>query len=185
MKDNFFIQYITHPRTVGAILPSSKRLACKMIDNINFADCKCIVEFGPGTGIFTKEILKKRNENTIFFLIEYNKEFYNILVSKYGQLKNVHIINDSAENITYYIKEYAIESVDYIVSGLPFASLPKHMSEKILAESKKVLGNKGEFITFQYTQFKVPLINNYFKNLHSKRELLNIPSAYVFRCTNR
>ena len=59
------------------------------------------------------------------------------------------------------------------------------MSEKILAESKKVLGNKGEFITFQYTQFKVPLINNYFKNLHSKRELLIIPPAYVFRCTNR
>lgn len=185
MKDNFFIQYITHPRTVGAILPSSKRLAGKMIDNINFADCKCIVEFGPGTGIFTKEILKKRNENTIFFLIEYNKEFYNILVSKYGQLKNVHIINDSAENITHYIKEYCIESVDYIVSGLPFASLPKHTSEKILAESKKVLGDKGEFITFQYTKFKVSLINNYFKNLNSKRELLNIPPAYVFRCTNR
>lgn len=55
MKDNFFIQYITHPRTVGAILPSSKRLACKMIDNINFADCKCIVEFGPGTGILLRK----------------------------------------------------------------------------------------------------------------------------------
>ena len=59
------------------------------------------------------------------------------------------------------------------------------MSEKILAESKKVLGNKGEFITFQYTQFKVPLINNYFKKKKKKRELLNIPPAYVFRCTNR
>lgn len=143
MKDNFFIQYITHPRTVGAILPSSKRLAGKMIDNINFADCKCIVEFGPGTGIFTKEILKKRNENTIFFLIEYNKEFYNILVSKYGQLKNVHIINDSAENITHYIKEYGIESVDYIVSGLPFAKADNtvtvhitNLREKIEADSK-------------------------------------------------
>ncbi|MCQ2969325.1 MAG: methyltransferase domain-containing protein [Clostridium sp.] len=185
MKNKFFVQYITHPRTVGAILPSSKRLASKMIGNINFEDCNCIFEFGPGTGIFTKEILKRRNENTKIFLIEYNKEFYNILVSKYGKMKNVHIINDSAENINYYINKYNINSVDYIVSGLPFASLPKDMSEKILEESKKVLGNNGEFITFQYTQLKVSLINNYFKNLHSKKEILNIPPAYVFRCTNK
>ena len=70
MKENFLLQYITHPRTVGAILPSSKRLARKMVESIDFENAKCIVELGPGTGVFTENILKKRNKDTIIILIE-------------------------------------------------------------------------------------------------------------------
>ena len=58
MKGNFLLQYITHPRTVGAIIPSSKNLSRKMIANIDFNKCKCIVELGPGTGVFTERILE-------------------------------------------------------------------------------------------------------------------------------
>lgn len=182
---NFFIQYITHPRTTGAILPSSKRLAFKMIEGVNFNMCNCIVELGPGTGIFTDEILKKRNANTTLILIEYNSDFYKKLKSKYSNIKNIYIINDSAENIDYYINKYEINKVDYIVSGLPFASLPKEMSESILDKCKCVLGYKGSFIAFQYTKFKKSLINKYFKDININREILNIPPAYVFTCKNK
>lgn len=185
MSINFFIQYITHPRTTGAILPSSKRLAIKMIENINFNMCNCIVELGPGTGIFTDEILKKRNANTILILIEYNIDFYKKLKSKYSDIQNIHIINDSAENIDYYINKYGINNIDYIVSGLPFASLPKDMSEMILDKCKCALGYKGSFIIFQYTKSKKDLINKYFKDIKINREILNIPPAYVFTCTNK
>ncbi|EES49342.1 methyltransferase [Clostridium botulinum] len=185
MNARFLMQYFTHPRTTGAIMPSSKKLSYKMIENINFNKCNCIVEFGPGTGVFTEEILKRRNSNTIIMLIEYNEEFYKILKSKYGNIENVYIINDSAENIDYYINKYDITNVDYIVSGLPFASLPQEMSDKILEKSKIVLGDDGNFITFQYTKLKMSLINNYFKNIKAKKEFLNIPPAYVLSCTNK
>ncbi|GAA0777470.1 rRNA adenine N-6-methyltransferase family protein [Clostridium subterminale] len=184
MKNRFLIQYILHPRTTGAILPSSKKLACKMIGNIDFNKCGCIVEFGPGTGIFTEEILKRRNKNTIIILIEYNEEFYRILRSKYEDMENVHIINDSAENIDYYITKYDINKVNYIVSGLPFASLPREMTEIILEKTKSILSNGGVFITFQYTKLKISLISNYFKNIKIKKEFFNIPPAYVFTCIN-
>ncbi|WP_346847156.1 rRNA adenine N-6-methyltransferase family protein [uncultured Clostridium sp.] len=184
MKNRFVIQYILHPRTTGVILLSSKKLACKMIRNIDFNKCSCIVEFGPGTGIFTEEILKRRNKNTIIILIEYNEEFYRILRSKYEDMENVHIINDSAENIDYYITKYDISKVNYIVSGLPFASLPREMTEIILEKTKSILSNGGVFITFQYTKLKISLISNYFKNIKIKKEFFNIPPAYVFTCIN-
>lgn len=184
MNIKFLIQYIMHPRTTGAILPSSKRLSKKMIKEINFDKCNCIIELGPGTGVFTEEILKRRNVNTKVILIEYNREFYKLLKSKYDNIENVYIINDSAENIDCYIKKYSIGKVDYIVSGLPFASLPNDMSEAILDKSKSILGDKGSFITFQYTRFKKELINKYFKDIKINREILNIPPAYVFMCTN-
>ncbi|WP_300902370.1 class I SAM-dependent methyltransferase [uncultured Clostridium sp.] len=184
MNINFLIQYITHPRVTGAVLPSSKRLAFKMIENINFNTCNCIIELGPGTGVFTDEILKKRNDDTIFILIEYNEDFYKKLKSKYSRIKNIYIVNDSAENIDYYIKRYNINSVDYIVSGLPFASLPKDMSENILNKCKYILKNKGTFITFQYTKFKKDLIKKYFREIKLSKEILNLPPAYVFTCKN-
>lgn len=85
-------------------------------------------------------------------------------------------------NIT--LKKYDINKVDYIVSGLPFASLPKEMTEAILERTRKVLSHGGIFITFQYSKLKKSLINAYFQSINIKKEFINIPPAYVFYCTN-
>lgn len=135
----FLKQYITKPRTVGAVFPSSKYLATKMIENVDFNYSSCIVEYGPGTGVFTERILKKRKKNTMVFLFETNKNFYNLIKEKYRDEPNFYIINNSAEYIGKYLKKYGICKADYIVSGLPFASLPNNISSKILTETEKYL----------------------------------------------
>lgn len=180
----FVKQYVKKPTTVGAVLPSSDNLANKMIENINFNDSKCIVEYGPGTGVFTEKLIESRSNGTILILIEYNHDFYSMLVDKYKHEENLYIINDSAENIAKYLKEYNISKVDYIVSGLPFASLPKDVSSSILNVSKKILKKDGKFITFQYTLLRKQFINEFFGRIDVKREIKNIPPAYVFSCNN-
>lgn len=62
---SFIKEYITKPRTVGAILTSSKYIASRMIKNIDFNSASYIVEYGPGTGIFNEKIIKKRKRETI------------------------------------------------------------------------------------------------------------------------
>lgn len=181
---SFIMQYILNPRTVGAVLPSSQRLAEKMITNIDFAKAQYIVEYGPGTGVFTDKLLKNRNKDTIILLIENNREFYDLLEEKYKEETNLYIINDSAENIDKYLKIYSIPCVDYVVSGLPFASLPVGVSSNILSKTRMILNQDGDFITFQYTLLKKGFINKYFKSISIKRELINMPPAYVFCCSN-
>lgn len=184
MNGKFLKQWVTNPMSIGAICPSSKKLAIKMMENVDFKNCKCVIELGPGSGVFTEEILKRRDEKTIIMLIECNNGFSKIIEDKYGHEKNVHIINDSAENIDYYLEKYNVKSVDYIVSGLPFASLPKEVSEKILWKCKQILGNEGSFITFQYTKLKKSFISGFFMEIKISKEVLNIPPAYVFTCKN-
>ena len=46
-----------------------------MVDAIDFDVAKCIVELGPGTGSFTKEIMKRKKKRTTFILIEINEVF--------------------------------------------------------------------------------------------------------------
>ncbi|AQR94590.1 class I SAM-dependent methyltransferase [Clostridium saccharoperbutylacetonicum] len=181
---NFIKQYIKNPKTVGAVAPSSEKLAYKMVENIDFSRVDCIVEYGPGTGVFTEKILNKKKDSTIFISIEYNEQFYNILREKFQNRTNFILVNDSAENLKDYLKKYNISKVDYIVSGLPFASLPKDMSENILTITKEILKGKGIFITFQYTLLKMKLFKMYFGRIKRKRVLLNLPPAYVLECKN-
>lgn len=181
---NFIKQYIKNPKTVGAIAPSSEKLAYRMVEDIDFLNASCIVEYGPGTGVFTEKILNKKKHSTIFIAIEYNVDFYKILKDKFKNRANFILINDSAENLKEYLDKYSIDKLDYIVSGLPFASLPHDMSKKVLSVTKEILKDKGEFITFQYTLFKMKLFRTYFDKIKIKKVLLNLPPAYVLKCKN-
>lgn len=179
----FIKQYITKPRTVGAIFPSSKHLANKMIEDIDFSMANCIVEYGAGTGVFTDAILKMRKKETILLLFESNKIFFDLLDNKYKNTQNLYIIHDSAEHIGKYMAMYHIPWIDFIISGLPFASLPQHISENILTQAKMHLRQDGRFIAFQYTLFKKKIFRQYFTRIEIKRESRNIPPAYVFCCS--
>ena len=177
----FLLEYIKNPRKVGAVAPSSKYLAYEMINTIDFENVNCIVEYGPGTGSFTEKILARAKEDTTIILIEVNKEFYSKLIKLYGYKKNVIILNDSAENIKEILKKNSIKKVDYIVSGLPFTSLPKKVSNDILKRSSEVIGKDGKFITFQYTLFKEKYISSFFSKVECKKVIRNFPPAYVLR----
>lgn len=184
MWGKFLIEYLKSPRTIGAVAPSSKKLAEKMAGDIDFEKAKCIVEYGPGTGVFTERLMSKIRKHTLLLLIEFNEDFCKQLEEKYSEYTNVIVINDSAENIDKYLKKYGVKEVDYVVSGLPFASLPKSVSNQILKKTREILKQNGMFITFQYTLLKKGYISSYFQDISLERVMLNIPPAYVLKCQN-
>ena len=165
----FLHEFIKHPKHTGAIAPSSKILAC-------------IVELGPGTGVFTKEIMKRKKQETIFLLIEINEVFCKELKRKFKDEQNVIVVHGSAENIKEYMGEFPIESVDYVLSGLPFASLPEEVSKRILNNTMEAIHENGEFITFQYSLVKKGFIQHFFPQITLEKVWLNFPPAYVFSC---
>ncbi len=155
-----------------------------MIDPIDFSTAKLIVQFGPGTGSFTKELLVRRQEKTTIVLIEFNAVFCETLRQKYGHEKNIYIHNGTAEDVDGILRYYGLSpQVDYIVSGLPFASLPSKQSQAILDRARAVLRPNGVFVTFQYTLLKKGLFINHFDTVAIIREWKNIPPAYVLACT--
>jgi len=176
---HFLIQFLKNPRSIGAVAPSSRLLAEKMMEPIDFSAAKYIVEYGPGTGSFTKELIRRKKEETVLILIEQNRYFCGKLQSEYKHKKNVYIIQGSAEHVKKYLAMYKCPDVDYIISGLPFTSLPKELTKKIFINTQKVLGKKGIFITFQYSLVKRKLFERYFKLVEYKREFRNFPPAYV------
>nr|WP_231620289.1 rRNA adenine N-6-methyltransferase family protein [Fictibacillus sp. 26RED30] len=180
---SFLAQYISNPRSVGAILPSSSYLADKMVQRINFEQARYILEYGPGTGVFTEKLLQNRKPKTIIILFESNEEFYKILVQKYKEVDNLYIYNGSAEKVDWYLEKCGIPFVDYVISGLLFASLPKTVSNEILFKTSKVLRKNGKFVTFQYSNVMKAYIEQFFSKVDVSIEIRNVPPAMVLCCS--
>ena len=178
----FLNEYLKDIRNVGAIAPSSRFLARKMVESVDFDNAKVIIEYGSGTGVFTAEIVKRMKPGTKLLALETNPAFYDNLQTTYKDTEGVEIINVSAEHVSKLHEERTLPTPDYIISGLPFAALPAQVSTAILKETAALLDENGEFITFQYTLLKKKLFGNYFPDIHVTRELRNIPPAYVLRC---
>ena len=88
---SFLIEYIKHPRKIGAVAPSGKSLSLKMMQPIDFSAARVIVEYGPGTGSFTKELITRMKPETELIMIEQNAHFFEQLKNEFGDIKNVHI----------------------------------------------------------------------------------------------
>jgi phospholipid N-methyltransferase len=180
-KKNFFSQFLREGKSIGAVTPSSRFLVKKMVAPIQFENCKCIVEFGSGTGTITQEILKKMRPDTILLAFENNEEFCKIL--KQFNDPRLKIICDSAEKISYYLKKYEIEKADYIVSSLPIAVIPQNVVDLIIKAATQNLSKNGSYIQFQYSLLAYKRFRKTFRKVRLSFALINIPPAFIFTCT--
>src|SRR5688572_23589561 len=101
-----------------------------MCDKINFKTANVIVELGPGTGVFTTEILKRANADAKIFVIELNDNFYELLKTKI-QDPRIILLNQSADQLDVILKTHGVTHVDAILSSLPLAVIPDQTKKKI------------------------------------------------------
>jgi len=182
LKENilFLYEYISKPRSVGAVVPSSVTLAKSISSCIDFSkENLVILEYGPGTGPFTSEISRHLKSGDIFVLIEQNKKFVTILNQKFKNNPCIKIYHDDVENVKSILERELCKSVDYVVSGIPFSSLPKSAANRILSITSDLMNESSLFIAFQYSTFKLSTFKRYFTVIKKKFVLRNIPSAYI------
>jgi phospholipid N-methyltransferase len=182
-KKEFFSEFLKPGNTIGSVTPSSKFLVKKMVDPIDFNNVKCIVEFGPGTGSITQEILNRMPQDALLLVFEINKEFSDKLAKDITDPR-MKIITDTAENLEKYLSKNNVTKVDYIVSSLPFTVIPNNVVKNILDIVKKVLKPAGAFIQYQYSLNMYRKLKNTFKNVSLNFTPINFPPAFIFTCSN-
>ena len=175
------------PLTTGAVVPSSKKLCDRMLEQIRLEEADCVVELGPGTGVLTRRIVQRLKKDAVLLCIDCNPVMVKYLRK---QITNARIIHDNAEHLKDYIGEMGAPA-DLIFSGIPFSTLPQRKAEKILETVKDSLKPDGKFVMFQYMHSTVhprgkgilKILRQKFGNVKLKKVFGNIPPAFVFTCS--
>ncbi|ALW83828.1 hypothetical protein AUC43_01145 [Hymenobacter sedentarius] len=179
MLSPFVEQFFRNPATVGSLVPSSRELSDKVMEPIDFTTARCIVEYGPGTGVFTDVIIQRRKAETVVVLVELNRRFAKLLRERYAGQPNVHVIHGSADKTGQYLRELGAPAAEYVVCGLPFSSLPRRQGWRILEHTRDLLRPAGKLILFQYSLQNKRLFAKFFRLLDHAYVLLNLPPAHV------
>ena len=184
MSKAFIKEFWKDKKMIGSILPSSKFLAAKMLNHIQFKNVKLIVELGPGTGIFTEKIIEKIDASTHLIVLELNPELCKDLKAKIN-LPNVHIKEASADKIGEIMKELGFEKADIIISSLPLANFSVELRNSILEIVHESLNENGSFIQFQYSLNAFKNLKKLFPVVKLNFTALNFPPAFVYTCSKR
>lgn len=177
-------KFLRHPRTVGAVAPSSAALARRMVDGIGAAGER-VVELGPGTGSFTRAIVRRLAPDARLLAIEIDPAFAEGIRRRWP---GIDCVCASAEDLPAIGAARGFLPVDRIISGLPFASLPEGVTRGILDGIAATLRPEGTFTTFQYVHayglppavtFRHELTRRLGGPPEAALVMLNVPPAWV------
>ena len=182
----FLKEFLICPTTTGAIAPSSDRLSELITDLADLSKVSSVVEFGPGTGVFTEKILQKKSKEADFFALELNAKF---VATAKKRCPKADIYHDSALNARHYLNIHGIRQCDCIVCGLPWASFKKKLQAELLCTIHDILRPGGRLLTFAYLQglllpsglnFRKKIRSNFEKVVTTKPVWQNAPPALVY-----
>ncbi len=187
MKENLqFLQaFLKNPLKVGAIAPSSPELAAEMLHGVEPDDQNIVLELGVGTGAITKFLREAIPSRNSYLGLELDSDLVSTLNTNFPDL---NIICGNAAEAYKIHAESGLGKVRYVVCCLPFVSLPKEISECVLAEIQKFMDEGCELRIFQYAHgyflppaIKLPefLKNRYGKSRRSPLILKNVPPAFT------
>lgn len=175
---------LTHPRQVGAVWPTSRRAVNDLLDLADFAEARTVVEFGAGTGVYTREILDRLRPDGRFLSFELDEGLASAVSARLPDPR-MHVVNDSAEHAGGYLERYAEGGkADVLVSSVPFTSLPAGQRDELLRTAREILRPGGRMLVLQYSTAVVPHLKRFFGTVERVISPLNLPPAFLFACDN-
>jgi phospholipid N-methyltransferase len=175
----FFRGFLKHPVMVGSIIPSSRILIERMLKPVDWENTKLFVEYGPGVGTFTRPILEKMGPDSTLIAIDTNPDFIKFLRRSIDDPRFIPV-NGSATDVESIVSEHGFEGADYVLSGLPFSTLPPGIGDEIAQATSRVLRPGGAFLVYQFSPKVLDFIKPHFDHIDRGFEWINVPPATLF-----
>lgn len=137
----FLGQMLRRPTQVVALAPSSAAVARKMTEGLENTTGP-VVEIGPGTGSFTRAILKRGVAPERLTLLETNLEFCKALKREFP---GVTVMNRPAQDI----RDLGLRGIDAVVSGVPVLARPQ-IQREVVGRAFDVMSPRGFFTQITY-----------------------------------
>lgn len=146
-----FLSQLVRFRQLGALFPSGPHLARAMVAEIPaLAPGEVLVELGPGTGVFTRELVQRFPDRRIV-AVEFNPTFARRLRER---MPEVTVVEGCASQLESHLLELGIspQRIGAVVSGLPLLSLERELVDGIFAGIAAALPIGRRYIQFTYNK---------------------------------
>ncbi len=175
----FFRGFLEHPRMVGSIIPSSRYTIEKMLAPVKWDECEVFVEYGPGVGTFCQPVLDRLRRGGALIVIDTNPLYIDYLKKMIGDSR-FHAVLGSAEDVEAIVAALGYDHADYVLSGLPFSTLPDGVGPEIAAATHRVIRPGGAFLVYQFSTKARDFMARHFGRIDSGFELWNVLPCRLF-----
>ncbi|SCK54847.1 Phospholipid N-methyltransferase [Streptomyces sp. WMMB 322] len=179
-------EFLRSPADIGAVAPSSPRLAAAVTAPIPELGEPVVVELGPGTGVVTSIIQEQLGGRGRQLAVEANPRLADQLR---WRCRGVEVLHADASALPQLLAERGLAKADVVVSGLPWASFSDEVQREILAGVSHVLASDGAFTTFGYVhalrlasalRFRELLHTTFEEVVPGRTVWRNLPPALVY-----
>lgn len=175
----FFEGFIEHPVMVGSIIPSSRYTIEKMLAPVKWDECRLFVEYGPGVGTFCRPVLDRLRRDGALIVIDTNPLYIDYLKATITESRFTAVLG-SAADVEEIVRAHGHDHADYVLSGLPFSTLPDGVGPAIAAATHRVLRPGGAFLVYQFSARARDFMARHFTRIDEGFELLNILPCRLF-----
>jgi phosphatidylethanolamine/phosphatidyl-N-methylethanolamine N-methyltransferase len=184
----FLSAALRRPSTMGAVAPSSQRLASVLCSIVPRDGTPTVVELGPGTGAVSAVIAQRLPPGARHLAVELDPDMVAYLRRARPGLE---VVPGDARELGTLLVEHGVDRVDAVICGLPWSLFSDDAQTDILGEISRAIGDTGAFTTFAYVQgmalpaarrFRATLRATFDEVLVSSTVWRNVPPAFVYVC---
>jgi phospholipid N-methyltransferase len=175
----FLEGFLQHPVMVGSIIPSSRFTITKMLAPVNWDECRLFVEYGPGVGTFCRPVLERLSRDGQLIVIDTNPLFIEYLRATIADSRFTAVLG-SAEDVEQIVQANGHDHADYVLSGLPFSTLPDGVGPAIAAATHRVLRPGGAFLVYQFSKRARDFMARHFTRIDEGYEFWNVLPCRLF-----
>ena len=174
-----FREFFKNPLAVGSAFPASHFLVEKMLSPIDWSGMDCVVEYGPGTGIFTRALLDRLPAHARLLAIDTSAGFIHHLRKATADRRLIAVVG-SADAVRDIMADHGLGEAGCILSGLPFSTLAPDRAERLMKASALALAPDGRFLAYQMRKAVHPLLERWFETVETGFEWRNVPPCHLY-----
>ena len=175
----FLQELLLYPQQIGAVFPSSKRLASVMANWLPPEPEAYVLELGPGTGVVTQALLARGLREDRLIAIEMSPRLADLLRERFPR---ACILTGNACSLDKLLRRHSreVESVGAVISSLPLRAFPPEAVRTLVSRIRGVLRPNGKWVQYSYNLGRsLPDGAARFDLLATNVVWLNLPPARV------
>ncbi|WP_254302549.1 class I SAM-dependent methyltransferase [Sphingobium chlorophenolicum] len=174
-----FREFFRNPLAVGSAFPASHYLVDAMLDPVDWSRMERVIEYGPGTGIFTRALLDRLPGHARLLAIDTSPAFIGHLRGEVRD-RRLTAVTGSADAVLDIMAAQGWDRADGILSGLPFSTLAPERAERLMQASARALRPDGRFLAYQMRRAVKPLLERRFARVEAGFEWRNVPPCHLY-----